>query len=112
MERTLLYLALMASIAMALSSALLLHKPHVYTAECSDVWALARDVRIAYTTRSIVYNTYNLKHPVAVTPTSLSCHPCLVELSIPTQNSTVLIGRQRLVIDASNGIVKLYKLKF
>jgi hypothetical protein len=44
---------------------------------------------------------------VAVTPTSLSCHPCLVELSIPTQNSTTLYGRQRLIINATSGKLAL-----
>lgn len=109
MERVLIYLALVAAVSMVLA-ALLSARPHRVAVEaCSDVRALARDILAASATRAVVRGTYHLPYPVVVNATGVYCRECLVELSIPTQNSTVLTGRQRLVIDASSGIVKLYK---
>jgi hypothetical protein len=111
-ERALLYLALVAAVALVMSTALLTSRPHPLRATCSDVRTLARDILTASASRGAVQGTYRFDYPVVIAPSGVYCQECLVELSIPTQNSTVLIGRQRLVIDASNGIVKLYKLKF
>lgn len=109
MERALLYLALVAAVALVMSTALLTSRPHPLRATCSDVRMLARDILTASASRGAVQGTYRLDYPVVVNATGVYCRECLVELSIPTQNSTVLTGRQRLVIDASSGIVKLYK---
>jgi len=108
LERVLIYLAIVAAVSMVLAA--LFTKPHRVAVEaCSDVRAFARDVQVAFMTRAALRGTYHLGYPVVVNSTGVYCRECLVELSTPTQNSTVLTGRQRLVIDASSGIVKLYK---
>jgi len=109
LERVFIYLAIVAAVSMVLA-ALFSARPHSLAREaCADVRALARDVQVASITRAALRGTYHLGYPVVVNATGVYCRECLVELSTPTQNSTVLTGRQRLVIDASSGIVKLYK---
>jgi hypothetical protein len=109
-ERVLIYLAVVAAVSMALA-ALFSARPHSLAREaCADVRALARDVQVASATRAVVRGNYHLGYPVVVNATGVYCRECLVELSTPTQNSTVLIGRQRLVIDASSGSVVLKRL--
>jgi hypothetical protein len=45
-----------------------------------------------------------------VNATGVYCRECLVSVGAPMLNSTVLTGRQRLVIDASSGAVVLKRL--
>jgi len=109
-ERVLIYLAIVAAVSMVLA-ALLSARPHSLAREaCSDVRAFARDVQVAFMTRAALRGTYHLGYPVVVNATGVYCRECLVELSTPTQNSTTLYGRQRLVIDASSGAVVLRRL--
>jgi len=108
-DRVLVMAALIVSIAIVLSSALLLRKPHLYTADCTDVQTLARDAYTAYATRSTIYGTYYFHYPVTVTQTSITCDPCMVSLSIQTLNSTTLQGRQRLLLNATSGTLVIQK---
>jgi hypothetical protein len=105
-ERALLYLAVVAAVSMVLA-ALLVQPRRVAVEACSDVRAFARDAQVASITRAALRGTYHLGYPVVVNATGVYCRECLVELSIATMNSTVLTGRQRLVIDASGGVVVL-----
>ena len=109
MERALLYLAVVAAVALALSSFLLATKPHLIRASCADARAFARDVEAALLARGAVTGVYRFDHPVAVTPSGIYCGECLVSLAVPTANNTVLHGRQRLIVDVTNGTIKLYK---
>jgi hypothetical protein len=108
-DRILILMALIVSIAIILSSTLLLHKPYVYTADCLDAQTFARDAYAAYATRSTIYNTYYFHYPVTVTQSSIICDPCLVSLSIQTLNSTTLLGRQRLLLNATSGKLVIQK---
>jgi hypothetical protein len=109
-ERALLYLALVAAVSMVLA-ALFSARPHSLAREaCADVRAFARDVLAASATRAVVRGTYHLGYPVVVNATGVYCRECLVSVGAPMLNSTVLTGRQRLVIDASSGSVVLKRL--
>jgi hypothetical protein len=102
-DRALIMMALVVSMAIVLSSALLLRRPHVYTADCLDAQTFARDAYTAYATRSTIYGTYYFHYPVTVTQTTITCNPCLVSLNIQTLNNTTLQGRQRLLLNATSG---------
>jgi len=107
--RVLAAAALIASIAIILSAAPLLRKPHLYTADCIDVHTFARDAYAAYATRSTIYGTYYFHYPVTVTQSSITCDPCLVSLTLHTLNSTTLQGRQRLLLNATTGTLVIQK---
>ncbi len=107
MERVLIYLALVAALSMVLA-ALFSARPHSLAREaCSDVRAFARDVQAAYMTRAALRGTYYFPHGVIVNASGVYCYECLVSVGAPMLNDTVLTGRQRLVIDASGGVVVL-----
>jgi|GEM_PF-3470862 len=110
MERIIIYLAAVAAVALVLSSSLLVTKHHLLRASCSDVRAFARDVRAAFASRGVIAGTYRFDHPVTVNTTGIYCPECLVAVTILTVNETVLYGRQRLIIAAINGTIKLHKL--
>jgi hypothetical protein len=109
LERVLIYLAVVATVSMALA-ALLVQPRRVAVEACADVRAFARDVLAASATRAVVRGTYHLGYPVVVNATGVYCRECLVSVGAPMLNSTVLTGRQRLVIDASSGAVVLKRL--
>ena len=109
MERVLIYLAIVAAVSMVLA-ALLFARPHSLREACSDVRAFARDLQVAFTTRAAPRGTYHLGYPVVVNSTGVYCRECLVSVRVPMLNSTILAGRQRLVIDASSGAVVLRRL--
>jgi len=107
LERALIYLAVVATVSMVLAL-LFSAKPHSLAREtCSDIRAFARDVQVAFTTRAALRGTYYFPYRVVVNASGVYCQECLVSLNIATMNSTVLMGRQRLVIDASSGAVVL-----
>jgi hypothetical protein len=58
-------------------------------------------------TRAALRGTYYFPYNVTVSASGVHCYECLVSLNVATMNSTVLTGRQRLVIDASGGAVVL-----
>jgi hypothetical protein len=108
-ERVLIYLAIVAAVSMVLAA--LFTKPHRVAVEaCADVRAFARDVQVAFMTRAAPRGTYYFPYPVVVNSTGVYCRECLVSVSAATANSTVLTGRQRLLIDASSGAVVLRRL--
>jgi len=109
-ERLLLLLATVAAVALVLSSALLTTKPHLLRGSCADARAFARDAAAAFLARGAVTGVYRFDYPVVVNASGIFCGECLVSLSAPTQNSTILAGRQRLVIDATSGVVVLRRL--
>ena len=110
MERALLYLAVVAAVALVLSSSLLATRPQLLRASCADARAFARDVEAALLARGAVTGVYRFDHPVVVNASGIFCGECLVSLAVPTANSTALYGRQRLIMDATNGTIKLYKI--
>jgi len=109
-ERALLYLAVVAAVALVLASALLVTRSHLLRASCADARTFARDVEAALLARGTVTGVYRFDHPVVVNASGIYCGECLVFLAVPTANNTVFTGRQRLVIDATGNVIKLVRL--
>ena len=106
MERLLVYLAVVAAVAAALSSASRLKPQPDY---CAEARRFASDVLAVYQSRGRVVGEYNLDG-VSVAPSGLSHPTCGVNLQVPTANSTTLSARVRLEIAYEGGRVA-FKLR-
>ena len=95
MERLLVYLAVVAAVAAALSSASRLKPQPDY---CAEARRLASDVLAVYQSGGRVVGEYSLRG-VVVNASGVFCAECGVALRVPTVNNTVLSGRARLAIE-------------
>jgi len=93
-ERLLIYLAVVASVAAALYGASRLRPQPDY---CAEARRLAGDVLAAYQSGGRVVGEYSLRG-VVVNASGVFCAECGVALKVPAANTTALNGRARLAI--------------
>lgn len=91
-ERLLAGLAVAAAVAATLLS-FRLPQPDL----CDEARRLATDILTAYRSRGVLAGDYRLPS-VAINQSGVYCAECLVFTKVPMCNSTVLAGRQRLLI--------------
>jgi len=102
-ERLLLYLVVAAAVLAALSAARLRQQPDY----CSEAERLAAAVLAVYQSRGWVVDTFTLDR-VVVNSTGLYHPGCKVAARLPVANSTILMGKNRLMLSASGGKVYIF----